>query len=112
MTGPRKTSGRLTVNGEEPVNVEQLTMNEEHEQEPAKASNPEIEGEGLWTVGMWSGLPLWQCRECAWNTLESEEAMAAHVLKHIEIVEEKPMISEIVVADRWGHEVSQVNKED
>lgn len=29
-------------------------------------------------MGSWKNLPRWQCRRCAWDTVESEEAFWAH----------------------------------
>ena len=55
-------------------------------------------------LGTWKGFPQWQCRFCAWDTLEGEDLMMEHfIARHAPPPTFTP--SEIVVYDRWGKPV-------
>jgi hypothetical protein len=65
---------------------------------------PDPESDLPFILGTWKGLPQWQCRFCAWDTLEGEDVMMEHY-----IARHAPaptfVSSEIVVYDRWGKPV-------
>lgn len=68
-------------------------------------SLPKREGEtgsDVYTVGEWNGLPQWQCRHCAWDTLDGVQAVMQHYVdRHVEAVPPKPVVVQLY--DRWGN---------
>ena len=56
-------------------------------------------------VTAWNGLPLWECARCAFDTLEGEEAMLAHIAGRHESPPEPPAPRLVQVYDRWGNPV-------
>jgi hypothetical protein len=61
---------------------------------------------GVFVVGEWNGLRQWQCRYCAWDTLEGEEAMLAHYAARHAPAPEPKQARRIQVYDRWGNPVN------
>jgi|GEM_PF-6233352 hypothetical protein len=39
----------------------------------------ELEAPPLFRIGTWSGLPIWQCNLCEWDTLDGEAQMMIHL---------------------------------
>lgn len=54
-----------------------------------------------YTVGWWKGFRQWRCKQCPWDTLESEAAM----LEHIATVHAPPK-PRVYVADKSGREIN------
>lgn len=73
-------------------------------EEVLHANTPEEEGE-VFELGRWGEFPQWRCRECAWDTLEGEEAFMEHYRAVHLPAPEAPRPSIIPIADRFGNEV-------
>lgn len=59
-----------------------------------------------YVMGQWHGMPQWKCRMCAFDTLDGEEAILAHIVaRHVTVEAPKPRL--IPVYDRWGNLVSK-----
>ncbi len=72
--------------------------------EPVEVAIPEVSENGIYSIGQWNGLPQWRCIRCAWDTLESEDAMLRHYQdRHMTIVQPAPKT--LPVYDRWGNQV-------
>jgi hypothetical protein len=63
------------------------------------------EGQILYVVGAWNGLPHYRCELCPFDTLDGEEAMVAHYLAmHAPPAPPVP-VTIIQVYDRYGNPV-------
>lgn len=62
---------------------------------------PSSAQEALWTIGTWRGRTQWQCRQCAWDTLEGEAKMLAHIK-----AAHRPPPSPILIADKRGKQIN------
>jgi len=70
---------------------------------------PEIEES--FTVGKWRGLVQWRCALCAWDTLDSEEAMWAH-LRDVHAPKPKVERRMLPLVDRFGNLIEAVIEEE
>jgi hypothetical protein len=43
-----------------------------------------------WRTLQWNGMTLLRCRQCAWDTLDGEAAMRAHLVRHANADPERP----------------------
>lgn len=56
-------------------------------------------------VTAWNGRPLWECARCAFDTLEGEAAMLAHIAERHEAPPAPPAPRLVQAYDRWGNPV-------
>lgn len=66
---------------------------------PEAIAPQQDDDEKPYTVGWWKGLRQWRCKQCPWDTLESEAAMLEHIA-----VRHAPPKPRVFVADKSGRE--------
>lgn len=58
-----------------------MPINKNKPVDPPVVTKPEPVENEYYTTGVWSGMAQWKCRECAWDTVESEDELLAHYYK-------------------------------
>jgi hypothetical protein len=67
---------------------------------PAPEAAPSVELP--YAVKSWMGMPLYCCRECAFDALE-EETVLVHIAEHMALRESRLATARVFVADKNGN---------